>query len=221
MTGVLGYPKYGAQGGDWGGTVSVQLGRTYPDSLIGLHFNSISTASAPLPLESEQTLEERAYAAKLTAYRAAELDYLNEQRSKPETVALGLTDSPIGTAAWIVEKLKIWSDSPDPLEPAFTKDQILTNVMIYLVTNSIGTSIWFYRGAADDAGIRSGKVTVPTGFASSVHEMTSLNAPESTVARNFNLVHYTKLPRGGHFAFWEQPQTMVADVRQFFRKLRS
>ena len=70
-------------------------------------------------------------------------------------------------------------------------------------------------------GIRSGKVTVPTGFASSPHEMTQLNAPESAVARNFNLVHYTKLPRGGHFAFWEQPEVMVGDVRQFFRKLRS
>jgi pimeloyl-ACP methyl ester carboxylesterase len=219
MTGVLGYSKYGAQGGDWGAIVTVQLGRAYPDSLIGLHFNGIG--GAPLPPESEQTPEERAYARALTAYRAAELDYLNEQRNKPQTVALALTDSPIGTAAWIVEKLKIWSDSPDPLEPVFTKDQVLTNVMIYLVTNSIGTSIWFIRGAADDAGIRSGKVTVPTGFASSVHEMTILNAPESAVARNFNLVHYTKLLSGGHFAFWEQPEVMVGDVRQFFRKLRT
>jgi epoxide hydrolase len=221
MTGVLGYPKYGAQGGDWGGIVTVQLGRAFSDSLIGLHINGIGVGSAPLPPESEQTPEERAYARALTAYRAAELDYLNEQRNKPQTVALALTDSPIGTAAWIAEKLKIWSDSPDPLEPVFTKDQVLTNVMIYLVTNSIGTSIWFYRGAADDAGSRSGRVTVPTGFVSSLREMTQLNAPESAVARNFNLVHYTKLPRGGHFAFWEQPEVMVGDVRQFFRKLRS
>jgi pimeloyl-ACP methyl ester carboxylesterase len=93
--------------------------------------------------------------------------------------------------------------------------------MIYLVTNSIGTSVWFYRGVADEAGSRSGKVTVPTGFASSPREMMGFKPPESAVARNFNLVHYTKLPRGGHFAFWEQPQVMVSDVRQFFRKLRS
>jgi pimeloyl-ACP methyl ester carboxylesterase len=186
-----------------------------------LEFNGMGPAAAPLPPESEQTPEERAWARALTAYRATELDYLNEQRNKPQTVALALTDSPIGTAAWIVEKLKIWSDSPDPIEPIFTKDQVLTNVMIYLVTNTIGTAIWFYRGNADDAGSPRGKVTVPTGFTSSPHEMTLLNVPESAVARNFNLVRYTKLSRGGHFAFWEQPEAMVQDVRQFFRELRT
>jgi pimeloyl-ACP methyl ester carboxylesterase len=221
MTEVLGYSKYGAQGGDLANNIGVQLGRTYPNSLIGLHFNGIARVAAPLPPESEQTPEERAWVRALATYQAAELGYLNEQRNKPQTVALALTDSPIGTAAWIVEKLKIWSDSPDPVEPVFTKDQVLTNVMIYLVTNTIGTAVWFYRGNADDRGIVSGKITVPTGFASSPHEMPMLNPPESAVARNFNLVHYTKLPGGGHFAFWEQPEAMVADVRQFFRKLRT
>jgi microsomal epoxide hydrolase len=149
------------------------------------------------------------------------LDYNFEQRNKPQTVALALTDNPVGTAAWIVEKLKSWSDSPDPFEPAFTKDQVLTNVMIYLVTNTFGTAVWFYRGLNDDAVSGDGKIAVPTGFASSPHEMTMLNPPESVVARNFNLVHYTKMTRGGHFAFWEQPELMVTDVRQFFRKLRN
>jgi pimeloyl-ACP methyl ester carboxylesterase len=199
--------------------VQIQLGRTYPNSLVGLHFNGIA-AFAALPPESEQTPEERAYARALAAYRVTELDYNNEQRNKPQTVALALTDSPIGAAAWIVEKLKGWSDSP-PLEPVFTKDQVLTDVMIYLVTNTIGTAAWFYRGLSEDAGARNGRVTVPTGFASSPHEMTLLNPPKSLVERGFNLVHYTKMPRGGHFAFWEQPEAMVADVRQFFRKLRS
>ena len=132
-----------------------------------------------------------------------------------------MTDNPVGTAAWIVEKLKSWSNSPDPFEPVFTKDQVLTNVMIYLVTNTFGTAVWFYRGLNDDAVSGDGKIAVPTGFASSPHEMTMLNPPESVVARNFNLVHYTKMTRGGHFAFWEQPERMVTDVRQFFRKLRS
>jgi microsomal epoxide hydrolase len=98
---------------------------------------------------------------------------------------------------------------------------VLTNVMIYLVTNSIGTAVWFYRGNADDGGNPRVKVAVPTGFTSSPHEMTLLNPPESALARNFNPVHYTKLRRGGHFAFWEQPEAMVEDVREFFRKLRS
>jgi len=121
----------------------------------------------------------------------------------------------------MVEKLKIWSDSPDAIEPVFTKDQIVTNVMIYLVTNTVGTAVWFYRGVDDETLTTVPKVMVPTGFASSPHDMTVLNPPQSVVARNFNLVHYTKLSRGGHFAFWEQPEVMVADVRQFFRNLRS
>jgi hypothetical protein len=118
---------------------------------VGLHFNGIA-AFAALPPESEQTPEERAYARALAAYRVTELDYNNEQRNKPQTVALALTDSPIGAAAWIVEKLKGWSDSP-PLEPVFTKDQVLTDVMIYLVTNTIGTAAWFYRGLAKMPGL--------------------------------------------------------------------
>jgi epoxide hydrolase len=221
MTGVLGYTKYGAQGSDLANAVLVQLGRTYANSLLGLHFNGIAVNAAPLPSESEQTPEEKAWLRAVTAYQAAELPYLNEQRTKPQTVALALNDSPIGTAAWMVEKLKIWSDSPDQLEPVFSKDQVLTNVMIYLVTNSVGTAIWFYRGNNEDGGARTGKITVPTAFASSPHEMAILNPPEGIVARNFNLVQYTKMPRGGHFAFWEQPEAMVADVRQFFRKLRT
>jgi microsomal epoxide hydrolase len=99
MTGVLGYSKYGAQGGELANIIQIQLGRTYPSSLIGLHFNGIGAAAAPLPPESEQTPEERTYARALAAYRVAELDYNNEQRNKPRTVALALTDSPIGTAA--------------------------------------------------------------------------------------------------------------------------
>ena len=220
MTGVLGYSKYGAQGGDLANGIQVQLGRSYPNSLIGLHFNGIAAVAAPLPPESEQTPEERSYVRELADYRAREMDYNSEQRNKPQTVALALSDSPIGTAAWIVEKLKGWSDSPAQ-EPIFTKEQVITNVMIYLVTNTIGTAAWFYRGLNEDAGVTDGRITVPTGFVSSPHEMTLLNPPRSALERNFNLVHYTKLSRGGHFAFWEQPDAMVADVRQFFRRLRA
>ena len=221
MTDVLGYNKYGAQGGDLANTIMTQLGRIHPESLIGLHFNGIGLGAAPAPPESEQPPDERGWRRAVAAYRTTEMDYNFEQRNKPQTVALALSDNPVGTAAWIVEKLKIWSDSPDPFEPAFSMDQILTNVMIYLVTNTFGTAVWFYRGLNDDAVSDGGKIEVPTGFASSPHEMTMLNPPQSVVARNFNLVHYTKLTRGGHFAFWEQPERMVTDVRQFFRRLRS
>lgn len=220
MTGVLGYPRYGSQGGDLANGVQVQLGRMYPDSLIGLHFNGIAAVAAPLPADSQQTAEERAYVKDLADYRKREMDYNTEQRNKPQTVALALSDSPIGAASWIIEKLKGWSDSPVH-EPIFTMDQVITNVMIYLVTNTIGTAAWFYRGLVDDAGIEDGRIEVPTGFVSSPREMTLLNPPKSAIERNFNLVRYTKFSRGGHFAFWEHPDDMIADVRQFFKELRA
>jgi pimeloyl-ACP methyl ester carboxylesterase len=219
MTEVLGYPKYGAQGGDMAGANTALLARKFPDSLIGIHMNGLGPGG-PLPPEAEQTPEERAWVRAVNAYAATERDYFNEQQHKPQTIAFALNDNPVGTAAWIVEKLKGWSDSPAPFEPVFTMDQVLTNVMIYLVTDTIGTSMWMYRGNADEIADVQGKVTVPTAKVSLPRESPTLDPPRSILARDFNIVHYSKLPRGGHFAFWEQPELMVADVRDFFRKLR-
>jgi epoxide hydrolase len=218
MTEVLGYAKYGAQGGDVGNGVTNQLAHAYPDSLLGIHFNGLGV---PPPPEAEQTPEEREWARTVNAFVAVERDYYNEQQHKPETVAFALTDNPLGTAAWIAEKLKLWSDSPDPLDPVFTKDQVLTNIMIYLVTDTIGTSAWFYRGRVDEPSNLTGKVNIPTGFASFPRELPTLNPPRSVIERNFNLRQYTKMPRGGHFACWEQPQLLVTDLRNFFRPLRA
>ncbi|HXC31341.1 MAG TPA: epoxide hydrolase [Verrucomicrobiae bacterium] len=217
MTEVLGYKKYGAQGGDVGNGVTNQLAHAYADSLLGIHFNGLGV---PPPPEAEQSPEEREWARTVTAFVAVERDYYNEQQHKPETVAFALTDNPLGTGAWIAEKLKLWSDSPDPREPVFTMDQVLTNIMIYLVTDTIGTSAWFYRGRVDEPSNLTGKVNVPTGFASFPRELPTLDPPRSVIERNFNLVHYTKMPHGGHFACWEQPQLLVTDLRNFFRPLR-
>ena len=221
MTEVLGYAKYGAQGGDWGNAVTVQLAREYPGNLLGIHLNAAGAAASA---EGEQTEEVREWQRTANAYRALELDYFNEQQHKPQTVAFALADNPVGAAAWIVEKFKTWSDSGNNLDQTFNKDQVLTSVMMYLVTDTTGTGVWFYRGSADDrtssgAGVR-GKVNVPTGFASFPREMPPLNPPRSLLAQSFNLVHYTKMPRGGHFACLEQPALFVDDVRQFYRKLR-
>src|SRR6185295_3593860 len=113
-------------------------------------------------------------------------------------------------------------DSGNDIERAFTKDQLLTNVMIYLVTDTPATGVWFYRGSLDDrsAAPAAGKVMVPAGFASFPGEMVALNPPRDILARTFNLIHYTRMPRGGHFACLEQPALLVDDVRQFFRKVR-
>jgi len=218
MREVLGYEKYGAQGGDIGGAVTVQLALAHKDSLIGVHINTLGEMGSPPP-EAQQSPEERAWRNRLRTYLATERDYLNLQQHKTQTIAFGLTDNPLGVAAWIGEKLKGWSDSDDPVEPAFNKDQVLTNIMIYLVTNTIGTSFWMYRarvGAPEPVG----RITIPTGKASLPRDNPGSNPPRNVLERSYNLVHYTTLPQGGHFAFWEQPKLMVADVRQFFRTLR-
>jgi microsomal epoxide hydrolase len=220
MTSVLGYAKFGAQGGDWGSTVTTMLGRAFPDQVIGIHLNA---AGGAVGNAAEATEEERNWQRASAAYRTAETDYFNEQQHKPETVSFVLYDNPIGSAAWIAEKFRVWTDSGTAVEPVVSKDQILTNVMIYLVTDTMATGVWFYRGSADDQSstARPGKVTVPTGFASFPAEMPMLNPPRSVLERGFNLVHYTKMPHGGHFACLEQPQLFVDDVRAFFRKLRA
>ncbi len=217
MTEVAGYQRFGAQGGDWGQAVTVQMATQFPQSLAGIH---LSGATAwPLP-EAEQTQEERAWVRASAAYRQRELDYFGEQSRKPQTVTFALSDNPLGLAAWIVEKFKVWSDSEDGIEHTFTKDQILTNIMLYLVTDTAGSAIWIYRGNADEAGLPGARITVPTGFAAFPKEMPIGLPPRRFLEQDFNLVHYTQMPRGGHFGCLEQPQLFVDDLRAFFRKVR-
>jgi pimeloyl-ACP methyl ester carboxylesterase len=218
MTQVLGYAKYGAQGGDIGYQVTMQLAHAYPESLIGMHLNNIGEY-LPLPKENERTAEERAWFKDADAEWSVEGAYYDEQRTRPQTVAFALTDNPLGAAAWLVEKLKLWSDSKDRSGPVFTMDQVLTDVMIYLVTDSMGSSAWMYRGFDDDP-VAKDKVTVPTGVIYPPAEKSYFKPPRSVLERNFNLVRFTQLAKGGHFAFWEQPAAMTADVREFFRQLR-
>jgi epoxide hydrolase len=218
MTEVLGYKQYGAQGGDWGNAVTYQLAVQFPGEMIGIHLNA--TGVRPIP-ENERTEEESTWLRNATVYRQLELDYFNEQTHKPQTVAFALSDNPIGTAAWIVEKLKSWSDSGEDLDRTLSKDQVLTNVMWYLVSETSGSAVWFYRGNADEPTPPRTKMMVPTGFAAFPAEMTVLAPPRSALERDFNLIHYTKMPHGGHFACFEQPKLFVDDVRTFFRKLRS
>ncbi len=219
MTDVLGYARYGAQGGDWGSIITTQLALQYPDDLAGIHLNGATVTPAP---EAELSEDEKAWTRAAAAYRSRESDYAGEQGNKPETVAFVLADHPLGTAAWIVEKLKVWSDSGDNIESVFTKDDLLSNVMMYLVTDSAPVAVWIYRGAREDArgAVPRTKISVPTGYAAFPHEMTNLAPPKNALARSFNLQRYNTMPKGGHFACFEQPKLFVADVRAFFRTVR-
>jgi len=218
MTETLGYSRFGAQGGDWGQAVTIQLAAQFPGSMLGIHLSNVGVRPVP---DSDLTDEERAWVRASASFRAAEMDYFNEQQHKPQTVAFALTDNPLGTAAWIVEKLKVWSDSGEGLDQTLSKDQVLTNVMIYLVTDTAGSGVWIYRGNADDPASPRIKIDVPTGVAAFPREMIALAPPRHLIERDFNLIHYTKMPRGGHFGCFEQPALFVHDVRDFFRKIRS
>ena len=216
MTSVLGYSRYGAQGGDLGSGITASLGRMFPAEVAGIHLNG---AGAGLAAGTEQNDEEREWLKQLAVFNTNERDYLNEQQHKTQTMGFVLADNPLGAAAWMVEKLKGWSDSP-VTEPVFSKDQILTAVMIYLVTDTMDSAFWFYRALQDDRGSATGKVTVPTAFASFPKEMALLHPPRTVLERGYNLVQYTSMPRGGHFAALEQPLLLVEDLRKFFGNLR-
>jgi len=219
MTESLGYSRYGAQGGDWGYAVAVSLAEQNPDAMIGIHLNA--AGATPVP-DAEQTDETRAWQRLAAEQRVAETDYFGEQQRKPQTVAFALADNPLGTAAWIAEKMQGWSDSGNDLDRTLAKEHVLTNIMIYLVTDTAGTAVWFYRGPLEEGPApQRGKLPTPTGFAAFPAEKAYLQPPRVLLERNFNLVHYTKMPHGGHFACLEQPKLFVDDVRAFFRKVRS
>ncbi|WP_439817655.1 epoxide hydrolase family protein [Zavarzinia sp. CC-PAN008] len=219
MTQVLGYSRFGAQGGDWGSAVSALLGHDFPDSLIGVHLNLFPLAAMP-PEPSE---EEKAWAARVATYTASEMGYFNEHATKPMTPAFALHDSPAGLAAWIVEKFAGWSDIDGDIESVYSKDELLTNIAIYALTGTIGTSIWMYRGMAEEAAVAppfSGPIPVPTAFAQFPKDIAPWNPPRSVVQRGCNLKQMNTFAKGGHFAALEQPEALTGDIRSFFRGLR-
>ena len=219
MTDTLGYRRFAAQGGDWGAFVSACLGVAYPERLAGIHVNLLA-AGREGNVSSPPTPEETAYLAQLKRWQAEESGYQWIQGTKPQTLAYGLTDSPAGLAAWIVEKFRTWSDCGGDVERRFTKDELLTNVMIYWVTGAIGSSFWpYYARLHQGWPIAPGeRITVPTAYARFPREI--LHPPRAWVERVYDIRRWTEMPAGGHFAALEEPAALAADVRAFFRELR-
>ncbi len=217
----LGYRRFGAQGGDWGASVATRLALLAPERVAGIHLNYIPGSYRPC-LESGAPLSpaEKRFLAEREAWYEEEGGYAHLQRTRPQTVAYGLTDSPVGLAAWIVEKLRAWSDCDGEVERRFSRDEILTNVMLYWVTGSIGPSMRLY-GATGRHPLHFGpgeRVRVPVGVAVLPREAPS--PPREWVERAYEVTRWTSLPRGGHFAAWEEPDELAADVREFFRGMR-
>jgi pimeloyl-ACP methyl ester carboxylesterase len=220
MTDHLGYRKFGAHGTDIGARVTSALGRFHPDAVVGIHLGSVYLEwPDPLPKTTDLTPAELDYVERVRRWEREEGAYGEIQATRPQTLAYGLNDSPAGLAAWIVEKFRAWSDCGGDVETRFSKDELLTNVMIYWVTQTIASSCRLY--CENRRGGRYGfdqVVKVPTGVAVFPKEI--YRAPRRFAEPRFNLVHWSVQPRGGHFAALEQPELFVEDVRAFFRKVR-
>lgn len=217
MTGALGYSRFGAQGGDRGAFVAVSLAHRHPESVAGIHLNMAT--GIPAPPES-RTAEEESWLEAQARWFQEEGGYSAIQSTRPQTLAYGLSDSPVGLAAWIVEKWKVWSDCGGEIERCFSKDDLLTNVMLYWATGTIHASTRWYAAhrRRPPAAMRPDRIEVPTAVADFPKE--AVRVPRSAVERKYRLVQWTEMPRGGHFAAMEQPDALVADVRRFFRAVR-
>jgi pimeloyl-ACP methyl ester carboxylesterase len=219
MSDVLAYPTFGAQGGDWGAFITARLGYAHPKKLTGIHLNLL-TLRRDIKPPAQPTEEERRYLEDLGRWLREETGYQWIQGTKPQTLAYGLTDSPVGLAAWIVEKFRTWSDCGGDVERRFTRDELLTNVMLYWVTGAIGSSFWpYYARYHADWPIPDGaRVGVPMGYAAFPREI--VRPPRAWAERVFDVRRWTPMAAGGHFAALEEPEALAADVRAFFRELR-
>ena len=220
MTEGIGYDRYVAQGGDWGGAVSSWLGYEHAPACKAIHIN-ILTMRHP---DGPQGAEEEAWEARFEEEQIMENGYRTIQATKPQTLSYAMNDSPVGIAAWITEKFNSWSHTDgDDIESAHTKDELLTNIMIYIVTGTFNSASWIYYGRREEGGRllspEGKRVEVPTGCALFPEELLAW-PPRSYAERIYNITHWTKMPRGGHFGAMEEPELFVEDVRAFVRTLR-
>jgi pimeloyl-ACP methyl ester carboxylesterase len=219
MAGVLGFDRFGAAGGDLGSAVTRFLGLDHAEHVAAIHRTDVGLPVLQVD-PAELTDEERAYLAEVDRWRAAEGAYALLQRTKPQTLAYALNDSPIGLAAWIVEKLRAWSDCDGDIERSFTKDEVLTNVTLYWLTGTIGSSMRMYHAnAAIPPAQHARRVEVPSGF--SLFPADLVRPPRAWLERTANVVRVTEPARGGHFAPFEEPELYAQELRAFFRPYRA
>jgi microsomal epoxide hydrolase len=218
MTDVLGFKDYIAQGGDWGSAISGWMGYDSPDCRA-VHLNMFGWRS---PGVHPETQEEKDYAQRAAMLFEMEGAYFREQTTKPQTLSYAMMDSPVGACAWIVEKFHGWSDTRNGFEYVYTKDQLLTNVMLYLVTRTFNTATWMYRGLMEDhtgTPVPNGaRIEKPVGIAAFPIDLIPF-PPRSMVERHVNVTHWTDFQEGGHFAALERGDDLVADIRKFARTL--
>ncbi len=219
MTNVLGYKKYIAQGGDFGGTIATWLAYDFPNNMLGIHINILIVRHPDGP----QTKEEKEWQERFKKEQRIEDGYRTQQATKPQTLSYAMMDSPVGVAAWIIEKMRGWSDIKNgDIESVYSKDILLSNIMIYLVTKTFNTATWIYYGRREEGGRTLPKehlpLKVPTAVALFPKEYLEW-APRSYVERIYNIKQWTEMSDGGHFAALEQPDLLIKDIKDFARIL--
>ena len=219
MTDKLGYKKYIAQGGDFGGTICTWLAYDFPKNLLGIHINILITRHPDGP----QTSEEKEWQERFRKDQRIEDGYRTQQATKPQTLSYAMMDSPVGVAAWIIEKMRGWSDLKNgDIESVYSKEILLSNIMIYLVTKTFNTASWIYYGRREEGGRSLPKehlpLKVPTAIAVFPKEYLEW-APRSYVERIYNVKRWTKMSKGGHFAALEQPELLIKDITEFSKEL--
>jgi pimeloyl-ACP methyl ester carboxylesterase len=215
MTEKLGYQKFGAAGGDIGSGVTRYLALQHPECLTGIHLTDVGIIRALLTVADETSLSpaELNYKKSAQQWLGQEGGYMNIQSTKPQTLAYGLSDSPVGLAAWLIEKYRSWSDCSGRLEEKFSKDELLTNIMICWVTNSIGSSVQMYYENVHSLP-PMGRISVPTALA--IFPQDILLPPKEWAEKNLNMMRWTEMSSGGHFTAMEEAAQYADDVRQFF-----
>ena len=219
MTEVLGYKKYLAQGGDFGGTIATWLACDFPKTCAAIHINILIVRHPDGP----QTKEEKEWEERFERDQMTENGYRTQQATKPQTLSYAMMDSPVGVAAWIIEKMRSWSDiKNNDIESVYSKDTLLSNIMVYLVTKTFNTASWIYYGRREEGGRFLPKedlpLKVPTAVALFPKEYLEW-APRSYVERIYNIQRWTEMPKGGHFAAFEQPNLLVKDIIDFAKSL--
>ena len=219
MTDVMGYEHYIAQGGDWGGAISSWLGYEHAPACAAIHINILTMRHKDGP----QGAEEVAWAERFEQDQIMQNGYRTQQATKPQTLSYAMMDSPVGVAAWILEKMHGWSDLDEGnIESVYSKDQLLTNIMVYIITRTFNTASWIYYGRREEGGrvlsAEGNRVEVPTGCAVFPEELLEW-PPRSYAERIYNITQWTEMPRGGHFAAMEQPELLIEDIRTFSRSL--